>query len=63
MQLDRIAPGRARQIREYNQIIGFRHVIVHGYDSLDPATVWDVIEAKLPVLRDELRALLPDTPD
>lgn len=58
LQLDRTAPEVADRIGEKRSIIGFRHVLVHGYHSLKPATVWNVIETKLPVLRDELRKLL-----
>lgn len=60
MQLDRTAPEVARRIPDHRNIIGFRHVLVHGYDSLQPATVWNVIEDKLPALADEVRALLDE---
>ncbi|MFH1616133.1 MAG: HepT-like ribonuclease domain-containing protein [Planctomycetota bacterium] len=46
-QLDRINPAMAEKISEHRNIIGFRNVLVHGYDSLDPYTVWNVIEVKL----------------
>ena len=36
MQLDHVAPQITDKIPEYRNIIGFRHVLVHGYDSLDP---------------------------
>ncbi len=42
--LEKVAPAVAARIPEYQNIIGFRHVLVHGYDSLDPMTVWNVIE-------------------
>lgn len=58
MQLERVAPSTAARISEHHAIIGFRHVLVHGYDSLHPATVWNVIEAKLPVLAREVRDIL-----
>ena len=58
LQLERTAPDLARRISEYRNIIGFRHVLVHGYDSLEPATVWNVIETKLQILQDEAQRLL-----
>lgn len=58
LQLDKVAPTIANQIPDYRSIIGFRHVLVHGYDSLEPATVWNVVEIKLPILRRELHNLL-----
>ena len=60
MQLERVAPQVAARISEYRNIIGFRHVLVHGYDSLHPATVWKVIEVKIPVLAAECRRLLDE---
>jgi len=60
MQLNRIAPQVAARISDHRNIIGFRHVLVHGYDSLHPATVWNVIEHKLPVVTHEVRVLLDD---
>lgn len=58
IQLEKVAPACAAEIPEYENIIGFRHVLVHGYDSLDPATVWNVIETKLEVLAKKLKSLL-----
>ena len=60
MQLERVAPEVASQITDYRSIIGFRHVLVHGYDSLLPNTVWNVIEEKLPVLMREVQTLLKE---
>ena len=39
-------------------IIGFRNILVHGYDSLNPDTVWNVIDVKLDTLLDQARKLL-----
>jgi len=38
--------------------VGFRNRIIHGYDAIDDATVWGVIEGHLPALMDEVAALL-----
>jgi uncharacterized protein with HEPN domain len=58
IQLEDIAPEIAEQIPEYQNIIGFRHVLVHGYANLDPATVWNVVETKLENLAKKLKSLL-----
>jgi len=58
MQLDKISPETAKQIPDYLNIIGFRHILVHGYDSLNPATVWNVIETKLESLKTKIQFLL-----
>lgn len=60
MQLEGIAPDITEKIPEYRNIIGFRHVLVHGYDSLDPATVWNIVENKLKGLEEKLQQLLTE---
>ena len=58
MQLDYNFPEIADKIHEHRNIIGFRHILVHGYDSLNPETVWNVIETKLQVLYEQVSDLL-----
>lgn len=58
VQLDKVAPAVAGEIPEYRNIIGFRHVLVHGYDSLDAMTVWNLVQTKLPSLAQKLKSLL-----
>jgi uncharacterized protein with HEPN domain len=36
LQLDRVSPEIVEEVSEHRSIIGFRHVLVHGYVSLDP---------------------------
>ena len=59
-QLEKVAPETASRITDHKRIIHFRHVLVHGYNMIDPAIVWAVLEDKLPAILDELRVLLPD---
>ena len=58
IQLNKLAPRIARRISEHQRIISFRHVLVHGYDSLDHELVWYVIEHKVRDLYNEVHALL-----
>jgi uncharacterized protein with HEPN domain len=58
LQLDNAHPETAGKISQHRNIIGFRNILVHGYDSLDPDTVWNVIEVKLENLLKESRQLL-----
>jgi len=58
LQLDHIRPETVDEISEHRSIIGFRHVLVHGYDSLDPDTVWNVVETKIQVLLKQAKELL-----
>lgn len=57
-QLDSRCPEIAARITDYQRIIRFRHALVHGYDSIKPQLVWDLIENKLPTLCKELENLL-----
>ncbi len=43
-QLAKIAPAVASQIPDYQQIIAFRNILIHGYAVLDQSVVWKVIQ-------------------
>jgi uncharacterized protein with HEPN domain len=58
LQLDSLSPETVEKISEHRSIIGFRHVLVHGYDSLDPDTVWNVVETKITLLLKQTKELL-----
>jgi len=58
-QLHAVSPDRAAKIGEHEQIIHFRHVLVHGYHKLKAEVVWQVIRTKLPGLAGQLEELLP----
>lgn len=45
------------RISEYRRIIAFRNILIHGYTEVDDRLVWDVVESKLPTLRDEIHRL------
>ena len=50
-------PALLERISDREKIIGFRNVLVHGYDVIDDATVWSAIQGNLPTLLEEVRAL------
>lgn len=50
----------ASRISEYRRIIGFRNLLIHGYADVDDLLVWDVVQSKLPVLRQEIDMLLDE---
>jgi uncharacterized protein with HEPN domain len=62
-RLARSDPHVAEQITHTSRIIAFRNILIHGYDLVDYEVVWDVIEAHLPLLREEVQALLGDGED
>lgn len=43
---------------DWRNISGFRNVAVHEYLRIDVKTVWDIIEQDLPVLEEQIEAIL-----
>jgi uncharacterized protein with HEPN domain len=48
----------AARISERERIISFRNILIHGYAEVDDRIVWDVLQTKLPILLEEVEALL-----
>ena len=46
-----------RQI-PWDKIIGTRHRLVHGYDTVDHEVLWDIVALDIPPLIEQLRAVL-----
>lgn len=46
------------QIPEYQRIIAFRNMLIHGYFAIDNHVVWDVIAQKLPQLNRHIVSLI-----
>ncbi len=46
------------KITDHEKIIGFRNVLVHGYDIIDDATVWSAIKDSMPALRHQIEDIL-----
>jgi len=59
-RLYRVLPARAEQLHEYEKIIAFRNLVIHGYDAVSDPIVWDVVQNKLPRLVSDVTALLGD---
>lgn len=51
----------AARIDELPRIVGFRNRIIHGYATIDDATVWGVIEGHLPALLEQVQNLLGES--
>ena len=45
-------------ISEHHRIIGFRNILIHGYDIVDEAIVWKAGTIHLPILVKEIKELL-----
>ena len=45
-------------ISEHHRIIGFRNILIHGYDTVDDMIVWNAVVNHLPILSREIKELL-----
>ena len=50
----------ADRITDRQLIVGFRNILVHRYFYIDNSVVWDAAADSLPLLRDEVAALLAE---
>jgi uncharacterized protein with HEPN domain len=57
-QLLKIDPDTASQINEYQRIIAFRNILIHGYDRVDDHVVWGILQTRLATLLRQAQALL-----
>jgi len=46
------------RVSEHRRIIGFRNILIHGYDVVDEAIVWQAVTKHLPILIREVREIL-----
>ncbi len=60
-QLHRTSPTLAQRITSYEEIIGFRHVLVHGYDAISMRVIYDVISDDLPRFVNQVRDLVAES--
>ena len=56
-RLRRDDPETLARLSEYERIVGFRNVLVHGYDLVDDGIVWNTIRTNLPLLLSEVEGL------
>jgi uncharacterized protein with HEPN domain len=45
---------------DWRNISGFRNVVVHEYLSIDVKRIWDIVEQDLPVLEEQIEAILEE---
>ena len=43
---------------DWRRIAGLRDLLAHAYFSLDPQTLWGIVEEKIPDLLEEVRAIV-----
>lgn len=55
-RLDKVETGKlADRIPEYRKIIDFRNILAHGYDIIDIATMWDLVQNRVPELLEKVQ--------
>jgi uncharacterized protein with HEPN domain len=59
-RLAKLDPATAAKITDHRKIAGFRNALVHGYDHIDDKISWGIVTTKLPLLHQELHALLAE---
>lgn len=57
-RLRRLDPDAAARISDVERIVGFRNVLVHAYELIEPETVWAIVQTWLPILQAEVDVLL-----
>ncbi len=57
-RISRIDDEVLEKISESHRIIGFRNVLIHGYDIIDEMIVWKAAESHLPILVGEIKEML-----
>jgi uncharacterized protein with HEPN domain len=57
-RLTKSAPDLVNRISDAKRIISFRNILIHGYDIIEDAIVWDVVTKDLPVLNRQVQDLL-----
>jgi uncharacterized protein with HEPN domain len=50
-RLQRTAPELFDQVPEAARIVGFRNILAHGYDIVDPELVWNAVTHRVPELK------------
>ena len=59
-RLGRWDSATLERITAYQEVIGFRNLIAHEYDSVEDAQVWEIVERDIAVLHEETTALLAE---
>lgn len=55
---DRLDSALKHELPELPQIVSTRNRIAHGYDTINNATIWSIVEERIYGLEHELRLLL-----
>jgi uncharacterized protein with HEPN domain len=56
-QAIRFFPQIAGRVGDEQQIIAFRNRLIHGYATVRHALVWDIVQTKIPKLKEDIELL------
>lgn len=59
-QLTKLDGKLAARIPDVPQVVAFRNQLIHGYATINPATVWNIAQNALPGLLSAVQALLDE---
>lgn len=59
----RIDPSLEDRFPNLRRAVGLRNRIIHGYDDINDAVIWDIVQINVPPLARELGRLLDDAPE
>jgi len=62
-RLVRYDPDIVARIGDYQRIIAFRNLLIHGYDLIDHKQVWKVVCEQVPLLLNQLESILQEIQD
>lgn len=48
------------ELTNMRKIISMRNRIIHAYDAVDDVLIWEVVKKHLPILKNEVEALIND---
>lgn len=57
-RIRRDEPEILAQVRNHRDIVSFRNILVHGYDSIDDRIVWGIMEEDLDNLIEDVDKLI-----
>ena len=57
-RIKKIDEDLIKKISEHQRIIGFRNILIHGYDVVDEKIVWNAVANHLPLLVKEIKEIL-----
>ncbi len=57
-RLDKLDASLANRLTDYRKIIGFRNILVHGYELIDDVIVWKIVQEHVPILKQQVEESL-----